>query len=204
MATNKPVIERVKTPNPFIGVWGKGSVPIIIGDAGNEGYHMFFGYGDAGFMKTDVNPDSIVGYNSSGNFKIKMISLAPPQFLYSDDGLGGHFEPAVDQLYEKYISNFAKMLVGKWQSIDDSKKVIEYTTYDLINFYDGQPVTKEPYTISNKCMNSAEISRNISYNHDYISVVNSDICWDIVSLDKDSLTISYMVTGNILKYKRVK
>ena len=54
-----------------------------------------------------------------GNFKIKMISSDPPQFLYSDDGLGGHFAPAVDILYEKYTSNFAKMILGKWQSIDD-------------------------------------------------------------------------------------
>lgn len=124
------MMMKLKKQNPFIGVW-KGSGPqIIIGDGGKDGYYTFFS-GDVGFMKTDVNPDSIVGYNSSGNFKIKMISSDPSQFLYSDDGLGGHFEPAVDRLYEKTTSIYAKMLVGKWQSIDDPKRVIEYTTNNL-------------------------------------------------------------------------
>lgn len=189
--------------NPFIGVWGTSLSPIIIGDAGEEGYYTYFG-GDAGFLKTDVNPDSIIGFNSSGNFKIKMISTNPPQFLYSDDGLGGHFEPLVNVLYKKLTSAYARLLVGKWQNIQDRGISIEYTRYDLTNYLNDTLVSKEPYIISNKCMNNAEVNRPISKEHEYISVVENDMSWEIVDLSENVLVIKDLTTEEIISYRKIK
>lgn len=195
------VIEQVTKKSPFLGVWGTGS-PIVIAEGGEEGYYMYFGQ-DAGFVKADINKDTIAGTNFTGKFTIKLISTDPPQMLYSDDGRG-HFEPIVDQLYEKVVSNNAKLLIGKWQSLDDSKSVIEYTAYDELSYHDGKLIVKEPYCLSPKCMNSAEVDLPPSSKHDYISLIDSDMCYNIVSLDENNLTLSFMGRGNSLKYKRVK
>jgi len=201
-------VEQVTYHSPFLGVWGAGT-PIIIAERGKDGdfsgkngYYMYFG-GDAGFVKADVKADSISGTNFSGKFTIKLISTDPPQLLYSDDGRG-HFEPVKDLLYNKVVSNNAKLLVGKWQSKDDPKSVIEYTPYDLINYYDEKLIDCEPYCLSPKCMNGAEVSLPPSSNHDYTSVIDSDMCWYIVSIDENNLTLSYMGPGNTLQYQRIQ
>ena len=202
------VVEQATYHSPFLGVWGTGT-PIIIAERGKDGtfsgkngYYMYFG-GDAGFIKADVKADSISGTNFSGKFTIKLISTDPPQFLYSDDGRG-HFEPIVDRLHEKVVSSNAKLLIGKWRSKDDPKNVIEYTPYDLINYYDEKLIDSEPYCLSPKCMNSAEVSLPPSNKHDYISVIDSDMCWNIVSIDDNHLTLSFMGRGNSLEYNRIK
>ena len=53
-------------------------------------------------------------------------------------------------------------------------------------------------------MNSSEVNRNISYENEYISLVKSDMSWEIVNLDESDLTLTYLPTGKILRYKRVK
>lgn len=194
------VTEQVTNRSPFLGVWGTDS-PIIIADGGEDGYYVYFGQ-DAGFIKADVESDTIEGSNFSGKFTIKLISTNPPQFLYSDDGRG-HFEPIKDQLHEKVVSNYAKLLVGKWQSVDDAKSIVEYSDYDLINYYDEKIIDREPYCLSPKCMNYSEVNRAPSSKHEYISVIDSDMCWFIVNLDEYNLTLSYTASGNTLNYKRI-
>ncbi len=196
-----PISANINGKSPFIGVWGASS-SIIIADGGEEGYYMYFGQ-DPGFVNTDVNSTTIEGTNFTGQFTIKLISTDPPQFLYSDDGRG-HFAPMVDLLYQKFTSKNATLLIGKWQSTDDAKSMVQYTGYDLINYYDGKLIDQEPYTIAQKCMNYNELSLPVSNEHNQISVVKSDMSWTIVHLDETKLTLSYNGHGNTLNYKRVE
>jgi len=63
----------------------------------------------------------------------------------------------------------------------------------------------EAFVLSNKCLNESDKDNGLGLEKDkYISCMESDLCWYIVSLNKDFLTLSYMGRGNTLKYKRVK
>ena len=64
---------------------------------------------------------------------------------------------------------------------------------------------KEVFVLSNKCMNEGDLDNGAELEEDrYISCQESDMCWYIVSVNNDFLTLSYMGRGNSLEYKKVK
>lgn len=97
-----------------------------------------------------------------------------------------------------------ELLQGKWVNLDDEtnflvfdsnhrKEILGDTTYD------------EDFVISNKCMNEGdEINDLEKEKSKYISCLESDLCWYIIKLDSNILSLGYVSRGNILKYKKIE
>jgi hypothetical protein len=98
-----------------------------------------------------------------------------------------------------------QLLQGKWQAVDDKKNFLVFDKNERKETGDGSNWDSEKYVLSNKCVNESDKENGIEPEKDkYISCVESDLCWYIVSINKDFLTLSYMGRGNLLNYKRVK
>ena len=99
-----------------------------------------------------------------------------------------------------------ELIKGLWQNTTDK--------YNFLMFDETQRKEKsagmktwdiETFELSDKCLNESDIDNGIETEKDkYISCKESDLCWYIVAINKDFLTLSYMGRGNTLKYKRVK
>lgn len=98
------------------------------------------------------------------------------------------------------------MLQGKWQSIDDKTNVIMFDQNERKESSDGMKTwDKEVFILSDKCSNESDQNNGMKLEKDkYISCKESDLCWYIVLINKDLLTLTYMGRGNTLKYKRIK
>jgi hypothetical protein len=98
------------------------------------------------------------------------------------------------------------MLQGKWQSLEDKMNVIMFNQNERKESSDGMKTwDKEVFILSDKCSNESDQNNGMKLEKDkYISCKESDLCWYIVLINKDLLTLSYMGRGNTLKYKSVK
>lgn len=98
------------------------------------------------------------------------------------------------------------LLQGKWQSLDDKTNFLVFDKNLRKEIANGMKNwDSEPFTLSNKCLNESDKVMNGEPEKDkYISCIKSDMCWYIISINKDFLELSYTGRGNALKYKRVK
>jgi len=98
------------------------------------------------------------------------------------------------------------LLQGKWQNIDDKTNFLVFAkdhrkeTGNSMNDWND-----EIFALSDHCLNESDSSSHDKGGKDsYISCKESDLCWNIASLDSNKLTLMYMGRGNLLTYKRVK
>ncbi len=102
-------------------------------------------------------------------------------------------------------SSVKQMLQGKWQSLEDKKAFLMFEGDLKKEMYVGFSTWEsEKVIIGNKCMNEGDKENGMTEKDKFISAPESDMCWYIVSINKDYLTLSYMGRGNTSKYKRVK
>ena len=99
-----------------------------------------------------------------------------------------------------------ELLQGKWQSLDDKTNFLVFDKNQRKEIAKGMSNwDMEPFTLSNKCLIESDKEMTGEPEKDkYISCVKSDMCWYIISINKDFLELSYTGRGNTLKYKRVK
>ena len=198
-------VKDVKKSNDnFIGHWKKedSSNPIDptffdIKKNSNNSYSIKFSNTDY-FVPTNFISDTLTGNSSSGSIKMVFLSENPVAISYSDDGRGGHFDPVKN---ERFIKEEAEksLLIGKWQSTDDENNFIEFTGRLKIES-NIRSENIEKYTLSNTCLNGEGIE---SEKKEYISGLKSGMCWYIISIDNESLSLSFVGRGNTLNYKRV-
>ena len=63
----------------------------------------------------------------------------------------------------------------------------------------------EVFTLSDNCTNESDKAKDLKAEKDrYITSESSDMCWYIIDLNEEILTLAYMSRGNTLAYKRVK
>ena len=107
---------------------------------------------------------------------------------------------------KKNVMSINELLQGKWQSMDDKTNFLMFDENERKEISDGMKTwDKEAFVLSNKCLNESDKENGLKLEKDkYMSCMESDLCWYIVFLNKDFLTLSYMGRGNTLKYKRVK
>lgn len=107
---------------------------------------------------------------------------------------------------KKNVISTNELLQGKWQSMDDKTNYLMFDKNERKESSDGMKTwDKETFVLSNKCLNESDKDNGLELEKDkYMSCKESDMCWYIVSLNKDFLTLSYISRGNTLKYKRVK
>ena len=107
---------------------------------------------------------------------------------------------------KKNVISINELLQGKWQSMDDKTNFLMFDKNERKESSDRMKTwDKEAFVLSNKCLNESDKENGLKLEKDkYMSCMESDLCWYIVFLNKDFLTLSYMGRGNTLKYKRVK
>jgi len=98
------------------------------------------------------------------------------------------------------------LLQGKWQSLDDKTNFLVFDKNLRKEIAKGMKNwDSEPFNLSNKCLNESDKEMIGEPEKDkYISCNQSDMCWYIITINKDFLELSYTGRGNTLKYKRVK
>jgi len=99
------------------------------------------------------------------------------------------------------------LLQGKWSSPDDKMNFLMFANNLRKESSDGMKTwDEEVFVLSGKCLNESDKENEMGTieNATYISCLDSDLCWSIVEVNKDFLTLIYMGRGNTLKYRRVK
>ena len=101
-----------------------------------------------------------------------------------------------------------EMLQGKWQSTDDQTNflVFENNHRKEANIIDGKgDWDDDEFVISDQCLNESNKNGGFAKEKDkYLSCLQSDQCWYIISVDTTTLSLSYMGRGNTLTYNKVK
>jgi hypothetical protein len=107
---------------------------------------------------------------------------------------------------KKNTISVSELIQGKWQSMDDKTNFLLFDKNERKEISDGMKTwDKEAFVLSNKCLNESDKENGLELEkYKYISCIESDLCWYIVSINEDYLTLSYMGRGNTLKYRRVK
>ena len=102
--------------------------------------------------------------------------------------------------------NIAELLKGKWQHEEDKSNYLVFDKNLRKEIAEGlDKWDEEPFVLSDACMNAGDVNPEIPKEKDrYISVAESDLCWYIIDVNENRLTLSYMGRGNTLKYNRVK
>lgn len=98
------------------------------------------------------------------------------------------------------------LLQGTWQHVEDPTNYLVFENNLRKEIAGNMPEwDTEEFILSDKCLN--ELDNGATANKEkgnYISCVQSDLCWYIEQIDKDNLVLSFMGRGNFLTYKRVK
>lgn len=124
-------------------------------------------------------------------------SLPVPDYDYDEDSVN-------TTAISKEISTY-DYLLGKWQSVDDTSNYLVFDN-DLRREIAGGMTEweEEKFVLSDGCMNASNKEPNSTLGEDrYISCIKSDMCWYIISVDDETLSLSYVGRGNTLTYKRV-
>ena len=100
----------------------------------------------------------------------------------------------------------ANLLQGKWQSTDDKTNFLVFEgTLRKETAGGTDKWDEEPFVLSDHCENDLNLKDEIKPEKDrYISCKQSDLCWYILKVDKETLSLSYMGRGNTLNYQRAK
>jgi len=106
---------------------------------------------------------------------------------------------------KKDISNL-ELLQGKWQSTDDETSFLKFENDHKMEIAAGMTDwVDEVFVLSDKCTNESDKNNDLKPEKDrYITSPSLDMCWYIIDLEEEILTLAYMARGNTLAYKRVK
>lgn len=112
---------------------------------------------------------------------------------------------AIPTIEEKPLSNF-DLLQGKWQSIGDSTNYLIFEGNHRKEIAGGmQEWVESEFIFSDRCANKSDKMKGIKPEEDsFISDLEDDLCWYILYLSEDNLSLSYMARGNTLDYRRVE
>lgn len=112
------------------------------------------------------------------------------------------------------LSNFSsststdtmELLQGTWQHVEDPTNYLVFENNLRKEIAgDMSEWDTEEFILSDKCLNESDEGATANKEKgNYISCVQSDLCWYIEHVDKDDLVLSFMGRGNFLTYKRVK
>jgi hypothetical protein len=99
-----------------------------------------------------------------------------------------------------------KLLQGKWQHDEDKTNFLVFEGNQRKEIAEGLDEWDiEEFILSDHCQNETDEKGSSPEETDsYISCKDSDLCWYIMSLSPEVLTLQYMARGNTLIYHRVK
>lgn len=95
-----------------------------------------------------------------------------------------------------------KLLQGTWQSKDDPSNKIKFDGNYRLEIAEGlSEWEKEAFILGKDC--SAEQHQDLEKDA-YIVCPESGMCWYVVDVDTQQMTLSYTSRGNTLTYSKVK
>ena len=98
-------------------------------------------------------------------------------------------------------------LQGKWQSLDDSKNIIEIKGNDFITIYDGKEVSKESLEASAETNKTCAAASSVDLAGQNIFMTKGQFdasCFSLIHVDEKGLEYSMVGgTGNTLKFKKI-
>ena len=94
-------------------------------------------------------------------------------------------------------ADFKKLIVGKWQSLDDPNYFEVFTEKEATAEYTGAGSVKMTYTITYDAKTKSHLITRID------PTVTDPMLYSIQRLDDNYLMITYLPVGNTLSYKRV-
>jgi len=108
--------------------------------------------------------------------------------------------------FSLFSQNTTKQLLqGKWQSTEDKKNIVWFVGDIRKETGDGKTWDSEAYTLSNQCENESDLGNKVeSTPGNFISCMDSDMCWEVLSVNATTLTLIYTGRGNTLTYKKIK
>lgn len=184
-----------------------GHQQIKIRPGGKKGVYIDFGSQGDNYVAADIYSNTLTGTNTSGHWKLELLSTDPAIFEYSDDGNGGHFEPIKNQKYQKKQSDNRKLLIGKWQGVKGTEGSVEFTDKQMRN---GESDFNDPYVLSSAVMESEMQERLLGVVNNEVDCITTlyngmgDLAYRITKLNDDSLSYTYMIRGNDFHFIRVK
>lgn len=95
------------------------------------------------------------------------------------------------------------LLQGKWQSTLDEQSFIELRDHLYIDSYAGEAVDTTEFVLAKSCVADSNTGHS-GDNERYLVQPKEKMCWEIVSVDEESLELSYTTRGNTLTYRKVK
>tara|TARA_B110000971_G_C19626300_1_gene327145 strand:+ start:147 stop:536 length:390 start_codon:yes stop_codon:yes gene_type:complete len=98
------------------------------------------------------------------------------------------------------------LLQGKWQSTSDKSNFLIFENNHRKESGCNGSYDDYVFIISDTCMcDVSDYYSDITKETDrYISVVDEGLCWYIIDVTPTELTLSYVLRGNILSYKKVR
>lgn len=121
------------------------------------------------------------------------------------ENLNNESDKLSSNMDENITSDVFNLLQGKWQHTEDKTNFLVFENNHRKEIVEGMDNwDDEVFVLSGSCKNESNKDNEVQIENDkYISCVESDLCWYIVSIDKDNLSLSYVGRGNTLTYRRV-
>jgi len=104
------------------------------------------------------------------------------------------------------VKSVKELLQGKWQSQEDQNNYVEFKGNIRSEIGEGMTAPEEEtFFLSDKCSNESDKETVKESDPDnYITCIQSDMCWHIDKIDENTLMLTYVGRGNTLTYKRTK
>lgn len=99
-----------------------------------------------------------------------------------------------------------QLLQGKWQHEEDTSNYLVFAGNKRREIAGGMTDwDEEEFILSNKCLNESDKDREDELEEfGYITCPKSDVCWYIMGVGEETLSLQYTARGNMLIYRRVK
>lgn len=111
--------------------------------------------------------------------------ISPEEQAFNDSGSAKAILDESD-LFPPYQDE----IQGTWTSIDDPNSTIQFTDHAKIDLYDGKKMGEGTFEISGA-------SLSVTMDGDIFE-------YEILELNEENLTLSYLPRGNTLEYKMIK
>lgn len=107
---------------------------------------------------------------------------------------------------KKEIVIITEGIIGKWQSRDDEKYIREFTPHEVVEWYDGEEVSRDPYML----FEGTDVPRFlVEHAEPYMVYLmigtanNNPLMFSINKFDHQHLETFYLSRGTMLRYTRI-
>ncbi len=99
------------------------------------------------------------------------------------------------------VSHTAALLVGRWESEDDSKSVEQFATDStVVHIYDGTQVGIDSWSVNEQSFTAPDATGGPFLREESDGEM---LEYGIIELTNDSLVMTYLSRGNTMRYRRI-